>query len=123
MIAIDAAVHHHKHISRNKREQGQFQASMKATQVVSGINVFDPKFNIAAPGADQSVYFPYTEKQKRLTTFSSAIEELLYSKADNNEHIGYLEDRKKPILFSMARLDVVKNLTGLTEYSTGRTKT
>ena len=55
--------------------------------MVSGINVFDPKFNIAAPGADQSVYFPYTEKQKRFTTFNAAIEELLYAKDDNNEHM------------------------------------
>ena len=29
---------------------------------------------------------------------------------------GYLEDKKKPIIFSMARLDTVKNLTGLTEW-------
>lgn len=29
---------------------------------------------------------------------------------------GYLEDKKKPIIFSMARLDVVKNITGLTEW-------
>lgn len=29
---------------------------------------------------------------------------------------GYLADRRKPIIFSMARLDVVKNLTGLVEW-------
>lgn len=29
---------------------------------------------------------------------------------------GFLEDRKKPIIFSMARLDIVKNITGLTEW-------
>jgi sucrose synthase len=56
-------------------------------RVVSGINVFDPKFNIAAPGADQSVYFPYTEKNQRLITFQPAIEELLYSKSENEEHM------------------------------------
>lgn len=56
-------------------------------RAVSGINVFDPKFNIASPGADQSVYFPLTEKQKRLTKFQPAIEELLFSKEDNDEHM------------------------------------
>jgi sucrose synthase len=56
-------------------------------RVVSGINVFDPKFNIASPGADQTVYFPYTEKQKRLASFHPAIEELLYNNEDNNEHM------------------------------------
>lgn len=29
---------------------------------------------------------------------------------------GYLVDKKKPIIFSMARFDAVKNLTGLTEW-------
>lgn len=56
-------------------------------RVVSGINVFDPKFNIAAPGADQSVYFPFTEKSKRLTNFHPEIEELLYNRENNDEHM------------------------------------
>ncbi|KAL8489372.1 hypothetical protein ACS0TY_025321 [Phlomoides rotata] len=108
--------HHH-----NKYRPGQYESHTAFTlpglyRVVSGINVFDPKFNIASPRADKSVYFPHTEKQKRFTMFRPAIEELLYSKADNDEHIGYLEDRKKPIIFSMARFDIVKNITGLTEW-------
>ncbi|CAL5388788.1 unnamed protein product [Camellia sinensis] len=85
-------------------------------RVVSGINVFDPKFNIAAPGAEQAVYFPFTEKNKRFTSFHPAIEELLYANKDNNKHIGFLVDKKKPIIFSMARLDTVKNITGLVEW-------
>ncbi|KAL9334776.1 hypothetical protein Peur_071957 [Populus x canadensis] len=106
---------------------GQYESHTAFTmpglcRVVSGIDVFDPKFNIASPGADQSVYFPYTEKQKRLTSFHPAIEELLYSNEDNHEHIGYLADRKKPIIFSMARLDTVKNITGLTEWFGKNTK-
>ncbi|XXG39245.1 hypothetical protein AAC387_Pa01g0255 [Persea americana] len=108
-------------IAGSKDRPGQYESHGAYSlpglyRVVSGINVFDPKFNIAAPGADQSVYFPYTEKQRRLTSFHPEIEELLYSKTDNNEHIGFLSDRKKPIIFSMARLDTVKNITGLTEW-------
>ncbi|KAK2987667.1 hypothetical protein RJ640_027919, partial [Escallonia rubra] len=104
-----------------KKRAGQYESHTAFTmpglcRVVSGINVFDPKFNIAAPGADQSVYFPFTDSEKRLTSFHPAIEELLYSQEDNDEHIGYLEDREKPIIFSMARLDTVKNITGLTEW-------
>ena len=76
----------------SKDRPGQYESHTAFTlpglcRVVSGINVFDPKFNIAAPGADQSVYFPYSEKQKRLSSFHPAIEELLYSKEDNNEHL------------------------------------
>nr|XP_004289566.2 PREDICTED: sucrose synthase 7 [Fragaria vesca subsp. vesca] len=108
-------------IAGSKDRPGQYESHTAFTlpglcRVVSGINVFDPKFNIAAPGADQSVYFPYTEKQKRVSSFHPAIEELLYSKEDNKEHMGFLTDRKKPIIFSMARLDTVKNITGLVEW-------
>ncbi|KAG5247250.1 sucrose synthase [Salix suchowensis] len=111
----------YQEIAGSKERLGQYESHTSFTlpglcRVVSGINVFDPKFNIAAPGADQSVYFPYTEKQSRFTKFHPAIEELLFSKVVNDEHIGYLEDKKKPIIFSMARLDTVKNLTGLTAW-------
>ncbi|PON46815.1 Glycosyl transferase [Parasponia andersonii] len=56
------------------------------------------------------------KKQKRFTSFHPAIEELLFAREDNNEHIGYLADRKKPIISSMVRLDTVKNINGLTEW-------
>ncbi|KAK2376830.1 sucrose synthase [Trifolium repens] len=111
----------YQEIAGSKDRPGQYESHAAFTlpglcRVVSGINVFDPKFNIASPGADQSIYFPYTEKDKRLSQFHPAIEDLLFNKVDNNEHIGYLADKKKPIIFSMARLDVVKNLSGLVEW-------
>lgn len=33
-----------------------------------GIDVYDPKFNIVSPGADQDIYFPYNEQERRLTS-------------------------------------------------------
>ncbi|CAL5335103.1 unnamed protein product [Camellia sinensis] len=111
----------YQEIAGSKKRAGQYESHQAFTmpglcRVVSGINVFDPKFNIAAPGAEQAVYFPFTEKNKRFTSFHPAIEELLYANKDNNEHIGFLADKKKPIIFSMARLDTVKNITGLVEW-------
>ncbi|RDY04367.1 Sucrose synthase 5, partial [Mucuna pruriens] len=111
----------YQEIAGSKDRPGQYESHAAFTlpglcRVVSGINVFDPKFNIAAPGADQSVYFPYTHKENRLSQFQPAIEDLLFSKVDNTEHIGYLTDKRKPIIFSMARLDVVKNISGLVEW-------
>lgn len=35
---------------------------------------------------------------------------------DHCGNSGYLTDKKKPIIFSMARFDIVKNLTGLVEW-------
>ncbi|CAH9052979.1 unnamed protein product [Cuscuta europaea] len=108
-------------IAGSKTKPGQYESHMAFTmpglcRVVSGINVFDPKFNIVAPGADQSVYFSFAHREQRFTSFDREIEDLLYKNGDTNEHIGVLEDKKKPIIFSMARLDTVKNLTGLTEW-------
>ncbi|XP_019177380.1 PREDICTED: sucrose synthase 7-like [Ipomoea nil] len=130
MIAMNSAdfiiTSTYQEIAGSKDRPGQYESHSSFTmpglyRVVSGINVFDPKFNIAAPGADQSVYFPYTEKQRRFISFHPSIDELLFSKVDNYEHIGYLVDKNKPILFTMARLDTVKNTTGLTEWY-GRNK-
>ncbi|XP_051131128.1 sucrose synthase-like isoform X2 [Andrographis paniculata] len=107
-------------IAGSKDTVGQYESHMAFTmpglyRVVHGINVFDPKFNIVSPGADMNIYFPYTEKEKRLTTLHPEIEELLFSHVENEEHLCVLKDKNKPILFTMARLDRVKNLTGLVE--------
>ncbi|CAL9121737.1 unnamed protein product [Musa acuminata var. zebrina] len=108
-------------IAGSKDTVGQYESHTAFTlpglyRVVHGIDVFDPKFNIVSPGADLSIYFPYTEKHKRLTSLHPEIEELLFNPEDNTEHKGVLNDTKKPIIFSMARLDRVKNLTGLVEF-------
>ncbi|GFQ02999.1 sucrose synthase [Phtheirospermum japonicum] len=107
-------------IAGSKYIVGQYESHTAFTmpglyRVVHGIDVFDPKFNIVSPGADTKVYFPYTEKEKRLTEFHSEIEELLYSDVEIEEHLCVLKDKTKPIVFTMARLDRVKNLTGLVE--------
>ncbi|CAA0814534.1 Sucrose synthase 6 [Striga hermonthica] len=111
----------YQEIAGSRERPGQYESHGIFTlpglyRVLSGINVFDPKFNIASPGADQTVYFPYSDKQKRFTNFRPAIEQLLFSRVENDEHIGYLDDKKKPIIFSMARLDTVKNITGLVDW-------
>ncbi|XP_058723163.1 sucrose synthase-like [Vicia villosa] len=108
-------------IAGSKDTVGQYESHTHFTlpglyRVVHGINVFDPKFNIVSPGADLSIYFPYTETERRLTSFHPDIEELLYSSVENEEHICVLKDRSKPIIFTMARLDRVKNITGLVEW-------
>lgn len=99
---------------------GQYEQYMNFTmpgqyRVVQGISVFDPRFNIVSPGADEDIYFPFDEKERRLTGLHKDIEDMLYSE-DYADAVGSLKDREKPILFSMARLDKVKNLSGLTEW-------
>ncbi|EFH53528.1 hypothetical protein ARALYDRAFT_484788 [Arabidopsis lyrata subsp. lyrata] len=108
-------------IAGSKDTVGQYESHTAFTlpglyRVVHGIDVFDPKFNIVSPGADMNIYFAYTEEKRRLTAFHQEIEELLYSDVENEKHLCVLKDKKKPILFTMARLDRVKNLSGLVEW-------
>ncbi|XBH85098.1 hypothetical protein VPH35_073102 [Triticum aestivum] len=110
----------YQEITGSKNTVGQYESHTAFTlpglyRVVHGIDVFDPKFNIVSPGADMSIYFPFTEKDKRLTALHGSIKSLIYDPEQNDVHIGHLDDRSKPILFSMARLDRVKNMTGLVE--------
>ncbi|KAE9593797.1 Sucrose synthase 2 [Lupinus albus] len=110
----------YQEIAGTKNTVGQYESHSAFTlpglyRVVHGIDVFDPKFNIVSPGADMSIYFPYSEKQKRLTALHGSIEKLLYDPEQTDDYIGSLKDRSKPIIFSMARLDRVKNMTGLVE--------
>lgn len=110
----------YQEIAGTKNTVGQYESHTAFTlpglyRVVHGIDVFDPKFNIVSPGADMTIYFPYSETEKRLTSFHSFIEKLLFDPEQNEEHLGTLSDKSKPIIFSMARLDRVKNITGLVE--------
>jgi len=78
--------------SYSKDTVGQYESHTAFTlpglyRVVHGIDVFDPKFNIVSPGADMNIYFPYTETERRLTSFHPEIEELLYSSVENEEHM------------------------------------
>ncbi|KAH9608939.1 hypothetical protein KSS87_002798 [Heliosperma pusillum] len=110
----------YQEIAGTRNTVGQYESHTAFTlpglyRVVHGIDVFDPKFNIVSPGADMSIYFPYSDQERRLTALHSSIEKLLFDPAQNDDHIGILDDPSKPIIFSMSRLDRVKNISGLVE--------
>ena len=99
---------------------GQYEAHGAYTmpglyRVVHGIDVFDPKFNIVSPGADEEIYFPYSETGRRLTHYDEDINNLLFG-SDDGDKRGVLFDTGKPLLFTMARMDKIKNITGLVEW-------
>ena len=98
---------------------GQYEAHGAYTmpglyRVVHGIDVFDPKFNIVSPGADEDIYFPYSESDRRLTHYDEDIKNLLFG-SDGGDKRGVLFDTGKPLLFTIARMDKIKNITGLVE--------
>ncbi len=99
---------------------GQYESYRSFTmpglyRVIDGINLFDPKFNIVSPGADADIYFPYSAHDRRLTSLLPEIEEIVFGGPINHTR-GILKDRNKPIIFTMARLDRIKNITGLVDW-------
>jgi sucrose synthase len=99
---------------------GQYESYASFTmpelfRVLHGVDIFDPKFNIISPGADANVYFPYSKTEDRLTALHDQIDALIYG-APSKDTCGQLTDRDKPLIFSMSRLDKVKNVSGLLEW-------
>ncbi|MBE9189679.1 sucrose synthase [Gloeocapsopsis crepidinum LEGE 06123] len=83
--------------------------------VVSGIELFSPKFNVVPPGVNETYYFPYSRWDDRTESDRNRMEELLFTQEDPSQIFGKLDDPTKRPIFSMARLDRIKNLTGLAE--------
>jgi sucrose synthase len=66
-----------------------------------------------SPGADPDIYFPLFHASRRLVDRQPAIRELLFGGQQGPGLArGALADPSKPLLFTMARLDRVKNLAG-----------
>ena len=124
LIAMNAAdfiiTSTYQEIAGTADSVGQYESHSSYTlpglyRVVDGIDVFDPRFNIVSPGVDPDIYFPYTESDRRFHGLQPEIEAKLFAN-DHPGTRGRFADPDKPILFSMARLDRIKNLTGLTQW-------
>lgn len=107
-------------ITSGQYESYQFFTMPGLMQVENGINLFDPKFNVIPPGVDENIFFPHTTQERRLPNQTKNMEDLLFEQS-NEEIWGSLDDPEKIPIFSMARLDFVKNITGLVE-SFGKSK-
>jgi len=100
---------------------GQYESYQAFTmpglyRVVQGVDPFDPKFNIVSPGADDRIYFPYLDEDRRLRSLQPEIERLLFGDDPGVPWRGRFADPGKPLLFTLARLDRIKNLTGLADW-------
>jgi sucrose synthase len=96
-------------------ESYQFFTMPGLMHVTSGINLFHPRFNVISPGVNSEIYFPYTEKKRRRSwqkTRSLAAD--IFETMDGDS-FGHLDNPDLPPIFSIARLDRIKNLTGLVE--------
>ncbi|MCL4807291.1 MAG: sucrose synthase [Thermoanaerobaculia bacterium] len=110
----------YQEIAGTREAVGQYESYSSFTmpglfRVVDGVDVFDPRFNIVSPGADESVYFPFTDAGRRLSALAPMIEELVLGEPGPTAR-GRLLEPERPIVFTMARLDRIKNLAGLVSW-------
>lgn len=85
-------------------------------RVTGGINLFHPKFNIVSPGVNKKIFFPYTEKESRFTGIQKELNALLFENINDPETIGKLEHPERTPIFTMGRLDKIKNITALVKW-------
>lgn len=95
-------------------ESYQFFTMPGLLQVINGVNLFHPRFNVIPPGVSNDIFFPYTDKKQRGKIKAAPIKEFLFDLEDES-CLGHLQDPDLPPIFSIARLDRIKNLTGLVE--------
>jgi sucrose synthase len=100
---------------RGQYESYKYYTMPGFCQVPGGVNLFHPKFNVISPGVDEGIYFPYYEKGRRDNARTERLTNLLLS--DEGEEIfGRLDNPKGTPLFTMSRLDKIKNIGGLVEF-------
>ena len=106
-------------IAGTKDSGGQYESYLFYTmpdlvQIENGVNLFHPKFNVIPPGVDEHTYFPYSEKDDRLANQRERLYNLLFEQG-SEDISGHLKEQDKRPIFTMARLDHIKNITGLVE--------
>lgn len=110
----------YQEIAGTRDSVGQYESYQAFTmpglyRVVSGINCFDPKFNIVSPGAAPEAYFPYWERERRIEALSTELQARIAGPADDRSR-GRLANPDRPLLFAISRLDQVKNMNGFIEW-------
>jgi sucrose synthase len=93
-------------------ESYQFFSLPELYRVTNGINLYAPKFNVIPPGVDEQLYFPYHQEENRIQTKRETWENRLFTEA-SDDIFGQLDNPEKMPIFTMARFDKIKNITGL----------
>ncbi|MFZ6034317.1 MAG: sucrose synthase [Melioribacter sp.] len=105
-------------IAGTEKSIGQYESYMHFTmpglyRVENGVNPFHVKFNIVSPGVNEKIYFPYTKTKWRLKETKRRIENLFFSNSEDPDVIGWLDNPEKTPIFTMSRLDRIKNISFL----------
>jgi sucrose synthase len=107
----------YQEIAGTSESVGQYESYQAYTlpglyRVSYGIDAYDPKFNIVSPGADPHVFFPYSQEERRPEELREVVAGMIFGDAGSRAR-GCLQERDKPLLMAMSRLDRIKNPAGL----------
>ena len=125
LIAINSAdfliTSSFQEIAGTEESIGQYESYKHFTmpglyRVENGVNPFHTKFNILSPGIDEKIFFPYTRLEKRIGEVKNTLTELLFENIRDNDVVGEFANPNLIPLFTMARLDKIKNLTSLVRW-------
>ncbi len=84
-------------------------------RVLSGVDPYNPKFNIVSPGADPEVFYSHKAESTVPQEMADDVADLIHGSA-RPDALGVLDDKDKPMLFAMSRLDHIKNMSGLLDW-------
>jgi sucrose synthase len=85
-------------------------------RVEGGINLYHPKFNIVPPGVNTKIYFPYTQTKNRIKEIMKDLNALLFENTEDPDVFGKLKNPDLTPIFTIARLDKIKNITGFVNW-------
>ncbi len=110
----------YREIGGTEMEMGMFESYEIFTmpglyRVLSGMDPQLARYNIVPPGANEVFFFPYTESERREEGVIRELSDSLFSVEPGTDALGRLENPELPPIFAMARVDKIKNLSGLVE--------
>jgi sucrose synthase len=121
MNRADFIVTHTAHeIAGSDKGVGQYEGYRQFTlpglfRVLAGVDIHDRRFNVVPPGVDSGVYFSHRDRDRRLSHLHDEIAELIDG-GERPQARGVLAEPDRPLLFTLARPERIKNITGLVDW-------
>ena len=110
----------YREVGGTPTEMGMFESYETFTmpglyRVVSGLDPRLARHNIVPPSATEEFFFPYTRVEQRVEAVTRQLNERFLGPHPASEAVGHLENPRLPPILAMARIDKIKNLSGLLE--------
>jgi sucrose synthase len=110
----------YREVGGTEDEQGMIEAydmfSMPGLyRVESGLDPRLARHNIVPPGASEEHFFPYQAAERRVPAVTRRLSERIFAAHPAENCLGELDFPDRPVVFAMARMDRIKNLSGLVE--------